>query len=308
MRIFAQDRAFYRKVRVDLGGHPEAARRFELLQQVERARGHGLTLAASLALLGLARSTCYDWRGRFERDGMRGLAPRSSRPLTHRGKQWTPADALRVFAIREEMRWRRKARLHLEHNLRHPDRPLSLAAVGRIVQWGLESGRIKPCSFWCEGRAKAKRRRSFAGGHAERWRGEDKRRGVQVDHMTLSIDGKVFKEFRAVCPKTRRQHAQVFSRATSGVARAFLAEEPIQVDGGLRVHGRVRGRMRQAKPAAQGSAAPTPAVERHRRAGQPNRPIRVLALPRRQTELRGHEQDSANLLGLLQQPSSAPLP
>ena len=89
----------------------------------------------------------------------------------------TPADALRVFAIREEMRWRRKARLHLEHNLRHPDRPLSLAAVGRIVQWGLESGRIKPCSFWCEGRAKARRRRSFAGGHAERWRGEEQAPG-----------------------------------------------------------------------------------------------------------------------------------
>ena len=320
MRIFAQDRAFYRKVRVDLGDHPEVARRFELLQGVERARGHGLTLAAVLALLGLARSACCDWRGRFERDGMRGLAPRSSRPLTHRGKQWTPADARRVFAIREEMRWRGKARLPLEHNLRHPDKPLSLAAVGRIVRWGLESGRIKPCSFWRQGRAKAKRKRSFAGGHAERWRGEDRRRGVQVDHMTLSIDGKVFKEFgfaepfgvRAVCPKTRRQHAQVFSRATSGVARAFLAEalerlgeEPIQVDGGLRVHGRVRGRVRQAKPAAQGPAAPTTAVERHRRAGQPNRPIRVLARLRRRTELRGHEQGFANLLGLLQQPSSA---
>ena len=57
MRIFAQDRAFYRRVRVDLGDHPEAARRFELLQGVERARGHGLTLKASLSLLGLARST-----------------------------------------------------------------------------------------------------------------------------------------------------------------------------------------------------------------------------------------------------------
>ena len=54
---FTQDRAFYRKVRVDLGEHPAAARRFELTQQVEQARGHGLTLKASLALLGLARST-----------------------------------------------------------------------------------------------------------------------------------------------------------------------------------------------------------------------------------------------------------
>ncbi len=54
---FAQDRAFFRKVRVGLGDHPEAAWRFELLRGVERARGHGLTLAASPALLGLARST-----------------------------------------------------------------------------------------------------------------------------------------------------------------------------------------------------------------------------------------------------------
>ena len=92
----------------------------------------------------------------------------------------------------------------------------------------------RPCSFWCEGRAKVRRRRSFAGGHAERWRGEDRRQGIQVDHMTLSTDGKVFKEFgfaepfgvRAVCPKTRRQYAQVFSRATSGVAKAFLSEAP----------------------------------------------------------------------------------
>lgn len=57
MCVFAQGRACCRKVRVDLGGHPEAAWRFELLQGVERAHGHGLTLAASPALLGLPRST-----------------------------------------------------------------------------------------------------------------------------------------------------------------------------------------------------------------------------------------------------------
>ena len=32
--------------------------------------------------------------------------PRSSRSLTHRGKQWTLADARRVFAIRKGVRWR----------------------------------------------------------------------------------------------------------------------------------------------------------------------------------------------------------
>ena len=48
-----------------------------------------------------------------------------------------------------------------------------LAATGRIVQWGLESrwinpggtGEANPCSFWCGGRAKAKRKRNFSDGH-----------------------------------------------------------------------------------------------------------------------------------------------
>lgn len=247
MRMFAQDRAFYRRIRVDGTEHPEALRRLELLERVSLARRKGLGVADALDVAGLPRSTYYDWRRRHRRDGLRGLAPRSSRPLTHPGRRWTHADARRVFAIRGEMRWCGKARLHWEHSLRHPDRPLSLAAVGRIVQWGLESGRIKPggigeanpCSFWCEGRAKAKRRRDFSDGHAERWGKEDKHKGIQMDHMTLTVDGRTFKEFRAVCPKTRRQHAKVFSRATAGTAKAFLAEalkrlgeQPIQVDGG----------------------------------------------------------------------------
>ena len=239
MRMFAQDRAFYRRIRVDGTEHPEALRRLGLLEQVSLARRKGLGVADALDVAGLPRSTYYDWRRRHRRDGLRGLAPRSSRPLTHPGRRWTHADAQRLFAIRGEMRWCGKARLHLEHNLRHPERPLSLAAAGRIVQWGLESGRIKPCSFWCEGRAKAKRRRDFSDGHAERWGKEDKHKGIQMDHMTLTVDGRTFKEFRAVCPKTRRQHAKVFSRATAGAAKAFLAEalkrlgeQPIQVDGG----------------------------------------------------------------------------
>ena len=53
MRIFAQDRACCHKIRVDIGEHPEAARRFEPRQRVGRPNGHGLTLAASLTLLGL---------------------------------------------------------------------------------------------------------------------------------------------------------------------------------------------------------------------------------------------------------------
>ena len=247
MRMFAQDRAFYRRIRVDGTEHPEALRCLGLLEQVSLARRKGLRVADALEVAKLPKSTYYDWRRRHRRDGLRGLVPRSSRPLTHPGRRWTHADARRVFAIRGEMRWCGKARLHWEHNLRHPDRSLSLAAVGRIVQWGVKAGHINPegigeanpCSFWCEGRAKAKRKRDFSGGHAERWRKEDRHKGIQMDHMTLTVDGRTFKEFRAVRPKTRRQHAKAFSRATAGTAKAFLAEalkrlgeQPVQVDGG----------------------------------------------------------------------------
>ncbi len=97
--------------------------------------------------------------------------------------------------------------------------------MGRILRWAVERGRVRPCSF-CEGRAAAKRRR-------------DMHFGVQFDHMTVRIDGVAHKEFRAVCPRTRLQHAKVYSRATAGVARAFLREavreldvRAVQVDGG----------------------------------------------------------------------------
>ena len=57
--------------------------------------------------------------------------------------------------------------------------------------------------------------------------------------MTVHIDGVAHKEFRAVCPRTRLQCAKVYSRATAGVARAFLREavreldiRAAQVDGG----------------------------------------------------------------------------
>ena len=91
----------------------------------------------------------------------------------------------------------------------------------------------------CEGRAAAKRRRDFTGAHARRWKPRDRHVGVQFDHMTLRIDGKTFKEFRAVCPLTRRQYAKVYSSATARIARTFLREafkrlgiRAVQVDGG----------------------------------------------------------------------------
>ena len=81
--------------------------------------------------------------------------------------------------------------------------------------------------------------RMFAQDPASYRKPRDRHVGVQFDHMTTHIDGKTFKEFRAVCPATRRQYARVYSSATAHTARAFLGEAAkrldigaVQVDGG----------------------------------------------------------------------------
>ena len=143
-----------------------------------------------------------------------------------------------MLKLRRGMPWAGKSRIAPLLAERWPEHALSEATVGRILRWAVANGRARPCSF-CEGRVAAKRRRGFTGAHARRWKPRDRHVGVQFDHMTLRIDGKTFKEFRAVCPKTRRQHARVYSWATAGVARSFLREvveklapAGIQVDGG----------------------------------------------------------------------------
>jgi len=121
---------------------------------------------------------------------------------------------------------------------------LSESTIGRILAKGVGLRRIRPCAF-LRGRAKAKRRRGFAKGHAVRWRRDMKARQagdmIQIDHMGVSRGGGALKEFRAVCPIGKQLVARVYSRATANNARRFLQAviedlpyppRSIQVDGG----------------------------------------------------------------------------
>ena len=211
MRMFAQDAAFHRRVRVDETDGPEALRRLKQLEAIDRMRER-FTLAEALSALEVGRSTCCERKRRLREEGVKGLVPRSSRPKSHPGRQWTMADAKRVLDVRREMPWAGKARVALELAERRPERAPSEATVGRILRWAVQAGRAKPC---------------------------DKHAGVQFDHMTTHIDGKTFKEFRAVRPVTRRQCAKACSSAAAHTAKAFLGEaaerldiRAVQVDGG----------------------------------------------------------------------------
>ena len=71
---------------------------------------------------------------------MSGLVPRSSCPLRHAGRQWTMDDAEPVLDVRRDMPWSGKARSPSSW-LRRAGRTLSTATVGRILPWGVETGR-----------------------------------------------------------------------------------------------------------------------------------------------------------------------
>ena len=101
MRMFARGPAFYRNVRVDGTDDPEALRRLKELEAIDAIRQR-FTLAEALSALGVGRSMCYERKRRLRQEG---LVPRSSRPKSHPGRQWTMADARRVLEVRREMPW-----------------------------------------------------------------------------------------------------------------------------------------------------------------------------------------------------------
>ena len=102
---------------------------------------------------------------------------------------------------------------------------LSVSIVGRIIGKAVAEGRVRPASFR-EGRTKPRRRRSFDGAWARRWKYGSKAQApgelVRVDHMTYSRDGQDLKEFHAVRPVSKFMAARVFSRATASNATRFL--------------------------------------------------------------------------------------
>ncbi len=104
------------------------------------------------------------------------------------------------------------------------------------------SARSGPCGW---GHLKLKKRRRFDQGHAQRWRYGAKAtppgERVQIDHLSVSLDGVQLQEFRAVSPVGKHRVTRLYSRATARNARRFLQVviqdlpfplHSVQVDGG----------------------------------------------------------------------------
>ena len=233
----------YLNLPVDETTSSEAIDRRKKIDQYRQMRAQGLPEDLALEFIGWSRAKYYRLQSLFEKQGLKGLAPKSRRPHKVRPRQWSREEEQQVLTLRREHPvWGKATLSHIltrDHGL-----TLSESTVGRILSKAIRLNWIKPCAFYW-GRVKPKRTRALTG-HAQRWNYPDHRykdkpgQLVQFDHMTVNLkEGRTLKEFRAVCPVTRLMVARVYSNATARNAAHFLEvvleQMPlasIQVDGG----------------------------------------------------------------------------
>ena len=231
-----------KRLRLDDTTPADAFERLSKIETYRELRAEGCSEAAALRAVGWSRSAYYRWQARYRAGGVKGLAAKSRRPRRTNPSRWTRAQEWAVWRMRKRYPFMGKRRLKVM--LKREGMALSESTIGRILAKGERLGRITPCAFLRE-RVKAKRRRNFASGHAQRWRRDMKaqRPGemIQIDHMSVSRDGDTLKEFKATCPVSKQLVARVYSRATANNARRFLNAvredlpfelRSIQVDGG----------------------------------------------------------------------------
>lgn len=213
----------YRSFRVDDTVLPDAAERLRKITTYRELRTEGCSEPVVLKAIDWSRATWYRWQARYQAGGVKGLATQSRRPRRTRPARWSHAQEWAVWRMRKRYPFFGKKRL--EVMLARDGLVLSQSTIGRILNKGVRLGRITPCAL-CRGRTTARRRRTFAQGHAQRWTSSTKasRPGewVQIDHMSVSRDGITLKEFKAACPISKHLVVRVYSRATAGNARRFL--------------------------------------------------------------------------------------
>ena len=188
----------YRRFKVDDTLPAAAVKRRHKLETYRDLRAEGCSQQTALRAIGWSRATYFRWAARYRKCGPHGLAALSRRPQRTRPRQWTPAHERQVWTLRRRYPFmgKRPLRVLLARQGIH----LSESTVGRILAKGVRLGRIRPCAF-CRGRVKLKKRRSFHPGHAQRWRygtrATQPGQLVQIDHLSVSLDGTQLKEFRA---------------------------------------------------------------------------------------------------------------
>jgi len=219
----------------------------ELRQRIETPvknweffKKEGLLDKACQKATGISRSTYYRYK-RTLYQLSKGIPPLSKRPRHVRTKKWGESEMQAVLQVRRENPTYGKAKIAVILKRDHEFK-ISESTVGRILSYLKDKGLVQKSLS----SSKQKRKRQFKTGHAQPCtfkKYEDIKRGerVQIDHMSVHINGITVKHFQSWERTSKHIHAHVSSRANSSSAKRFLLDliekapykiNSIQVDGG----------------------------------------------------------------------------
>ena len=205
----------------------------------ESFKNAGMDVKRIPEFVGFSRATYY-------RDKQKLLAlsqgqlPSSKCPKRLNKRQWGESEKQLVLRLRRENPTYGKAKIAVILKRDHQCN-LSESTIGRILKHLKEKGLlIKSASA-----IRCKRKRSF-NKHAKLWTFKKYKdivlgERIQIDHMSVSINGIQVKHFQAWDRLSKYMHAHAYSNATSRSAKRFLQELlsvipfpilSIQVDGG----------------------------------------------------------------------------
>jgi transposase InsO family protein len=214
-----------------------------------KLKAEGVSRKLRQQIVGISRATYYRYRQALI-DFANGLLPPSKSRKNINKKQWGEAEKQLVLLVRRNNLTYGKEKIAVIINRDHykkrkkydPDRKISTSTVGRILTFLLEKGLIAKS----RSAPRPKRKRQFQESHAQPWTykkyGEMKLgERVQIDHMTVTKNGRAYKHFQAWDRRSKFIYAQVYYFANASHAKRFLLElveiipfeiMSIQVDGG----------------------------------------------------------------------------
>lgn len=220
-----------------------AALKHKYMRSVEawqKLKSEGVCDRVCQQFTGISRATYYRYRHALK--GMsKGLFPPSKCRKNLNTRHWGEAEKQLVLEVRRKNPTYGKEKISIIL-ARDRGRKISISTVGRILKFLFEKGTIRKSLS----APHSKKKRNFRKKHAIAWTYKDYDKmkigeRVQIDHMTVTKNGRTYKHFQAWDRRSKFIHAQVYPFANAISARRFLLEfiekspfeiRSIQVDGG----------------------------------------------------------------------------
>ncbi|MBC7218013.1 MAG: transposase [Candidatus Caldatribacterium sp.] len=213
------------------------------LEVLDFARKH--PVAVTCRRYGIARSTYYRWKKKFNPRNLKSLIP-SRRPKKVHKPRWTREPVERIQELKETYPFLGKEKLTLF--LKREGFEVSSSTVGRILWYLRRRGVLKEARVQkVQVKKSARTKRPYAKRKPKDYIPKEPGDLIAIDTLEIRpLPGVVYKQFSGSCVVSRFAFASLYTRATAGLAREFLEEllqkspfpvRGIQVDGGSEFYG-----------------------------------------------------------------------